>query len=88
MTQYTKEVEDQKIMYEAVKWSKSVETFHSHSLNSMAYALGRQDGAVRDTTYHDGTIKREIRKTGQIFWFGKKKTGPALIEAYKNSKTK
>ena len=82
MTQYTKEVEDQQVMYDAIRWAKGVQSLHSHSLDSMAYAEGRQDGAVRDVAYNDGTIKREIRSTGKTIWFGKKKTTEELITAY------
>ena len=82
MTQYTKDVEDQQVMYDAIRWAKGVQSLHSHSLDSMAYAEGRQDGSVCDVTYNDGTIRREIRKTGKIVWFGKKKTTDEIVSAY------
>jgi len=82
MTQYTEEVELQQLKFDAEAWAKGVESVHAHSLDSMAYAGSRKDGSVCDTAYNDGSIRREIRATGKVVWFGERLTGQALIDSY------
>jgi hypothetical protein len=83
MTQYTEQVENQKAMFAAEDWAKGVSAIHAHSLDSMAYAEGREDGSVLDTCFNSGLIKREIRSSGEVVWFGKRLKGQDLLDEYR-----
>ena len=82
MTQYTEQVENQKAMFAAEAWAKGVSSLHAHSLDSLAYAEGRTDGSVLDICYNSGLIKREIRSSGKVVWFGKRLSGQDLLDEY------
>jgi hypothetical protein len=83
MTQYTDRVEYQKMLFAAEDWAKQVSFVHAHSLTSMHYAEGRNDGSVMDIGYNSGVIKREIRSTGEVVWFGKRLKGEALVDEFR-----
>ena len=89
MTQYDEKVEQQRLKMEAEEWAKGVKTLHAHSLDSMWYDTRPQDTAdgktVVDTQYNNGTIKRDILSTGEVFIFGKALTGAELVDAYRTN---
>ena len=53
------------------KSGKGIEQIHCHQTNTCYYDDRPQDtenGSVTDTTYNDGRIERERRKTNSHFW--------------------
>tara|TARA_R100001443_G_scaffold90187_2_gene96645 strand:+ start:108 stop:371 length:264 start_codon:yes stop_codon:yes gene_type:complete len=82
MTQYKDRVERQRLKLEADEWAYIPKTIHAHSLNSMWYAIDRNDGSVLDICYNNGEVKRTINKTGEVVWLGKQLKGDELIRAY------
>ena len=84
MTQYDETVENQRLLLEAEEWSKGIRSMHAHSLDSMWYDTRPQDTAdgktVVDTQYNNGTIKRDILSTGEVFIFGKALTSAELVD--------
>ena len=89
MTQYDETVENQRLLLEAEEWSKTVKSVHAHSLDSMWYDTRPQDTAdgktVMDTQYNNGTVKRDILSTGEVYIFGKALTGAELVDAYRTN---
>ena len=73
-------------MLEAEEWAKGVKTVHAHSLTSLWYDTRKNDGAVLDIEFNNGLVKREIRKTGEIIFFGKALTGVELINSFVRNK--
>jgi len=86
MTEFNSIVEEQKLMLEAEEWAKGVKTVHAHSLTSLWYDTRKNDGAVLDIEFNNGVVKREIRKTGEIIFFGKALTGVELINSFVRNK--
>lgn len=89
MTEFTEAVEKRRLMIEAEKWAKLVETMHCHGLTSMWYetpeSLEISKGKmVTDTTYNDGHIERTIGGK-LVYTFGKPLTGEELLRKYINS---
>jgi|TARA_B110000495_G_scaffold197257_1_gene207236 hypothetical protein len=82
MTEHNKIVEIQRQKIEAEKWAGGINTLHAHSLSSMGYDTRGDDGSVLDTTYNDGSIKREIQSNKKVVWLGEKLTGDKLLQAY------
>lgn len=82
MGQYDDKVEQQRLLLKAEEWAAKVKTLHAHSLDSMAYASGRDDGRVLDIEYNSGRVVREILDTGKKIEFGKILKGEELIWAY------
>jgi hypothetical protein len=82
MSEHKEIVERQRLLLEAEAWSRGVKTLHAHALSSMWYDDRGNDGSVMDTEYNSGLIKREIRETDEVVYFGKKLTGDALIDQY------
>jgi len=82
MTQYDITVENHRQRLEAETWAKAIKTLHAHSLTSMWYDTRGFDGSVIDTEYNDGSIRREILKTGEVIYFGESLTGEQLADAY------
>lgn len=82
MTQYNDKVEQQRIKLAAEKWAKEVKSLHAHSLNSMYYAEGRDDGSVVDVQYNDGSVRRTISATNEVVILGKSLRGEELINEY------
>jgi hypothetical protein len=85
MSQYDEIVERQRALLKAEKWASSVKSIHAHSFNSMWYDTRGEDGSVLDIEYNNGVIKREIKETGEIVFFGDELTGEALLDAYSRS---
>jgi len=85
MTEYTKEVEYQRIKTEAEEWAKKVLSMHTHSLNSMHYDTrpdDTKDGrAVTDIEYNSGLIKR-YQNDKLLYTFGNEAKGEDLITLY------
>jgi len=86
MTEFNSIVEEQKLLLEAEEWAKGVRTVHAHSLTSLWYDTRKNDGAVLDIEFNNGVVKREIRKTGEIIFFGKALTGVELINSFVRNK--
>jgi len=86
MTEFNSIVEEQKLLLEAEEWAKGVKTVHAHSLTSLWYDTRKNDGAVLDIEFNNGLVKREIRKTGEIIFFGKALTGVELINSFVRNK--
>ena len=82
MTQYDDTVDRQRRLILAEKWAKGVKTLHAHSLTSLWYDDRGNDGSVMDTEYNDGLVMREIRKTGEIVYFGKSLEGNELLQHF------
>lgn len=82
MTQYNDKVEQQRLKLEAEEWAKGVKALHAHSLNSMYYAEGRDDGSVVDVQYNDGSVRRTISATNEVVILGKSLRGEELINEY------
>ena len=82
MTQYDDTVDRQRRLILAEKWAKGVKTLHAHSLTSLWYDDRGDDGSVMDTEYNDGLVMREIRKTGEIVYFGKSLEGNELLQHF------
>jgi hypothetical protein len=85
MTEYTEEVEYQKIKAEAEEWAKKVLLIHTHSLNSMYYDTRPDDTkdrrAVTDIEYNSGLIKR-YQNDKLLYTFGTESKGEDLIALY------
>ena len=82
MSQYNDRVEKQRLKLEAEEWAKGVKALHAHSLNSMYYAEGRDDGSVVDVQYNDGSVRRTISATNEVVILGKSLRGEELINEY------
>jgi len=82
MTQFNDRVEKQRLKIEAEEWAKGVRTLHAHSLTSLWYDNGREDGSVFDVQYNDGRVERQIQSTGETIILGKQLTGNELVEQY------
>ncbi len=82
MTQFNDRVEKQRLKIEAEEWAKGVKSIHAHSLTSLWYDKGREDGSVLDVQYNDGRVKREITSTGETIILGTQLVGDALLEQY------
>ncbi len=85
MSQYDEIVERQRALLEAEKWASTVKSIHAHAFNSMWYDTRGEDGSVLDIEYNNGVIKREIKETGEVVFFGHELTGEALLDAYSRS---
>tara|TARA_B100000900_G_C20449288_1_gene662454 strand:- start:68 stop:343 length:276 start_codon:yes stop_codon:yes gene_type:complete len=86
MTQYNERVENQRLKLEAEEWAKGIASIHAHSLSSMWYDDRPQDTSegkcVVDTQFNNGTIKRDILSTNEVYIFGTPLTGQDLVDAY------
>ena len=82
MTQFNDRVEKQRIKIEAEEWAKGIKSLHAHSLTSMWYDQGREDGSVFDIQYNDGRVERKIKSTGETIILGNQLVGDALVDAY------
>jgi len=82
MTQFNDRVEKQRLKIEAEEWANGVKSIHAHSLTSLWYDKGREDGSVLDVQYNDGRVKREITSTGETIILGTQLIGDALLEQY------
>ena len=82
MTQFNDRVEKQRLKIEAEEWANGVKSIHAHSLTSLWYDQGREDGSVLDVQYNDGRVKREITSTGETIILGTQLVGDALLEQY------
>tara|TARA_X000001382_G_scaffold110102_1_gene86530 strand:- start:130 stop:393 length:264 start_codon:yes stop_codon:yes gene_type:complete len=82
MTQFNDRVEKQRLKIEAEEWAKGVRSLHAHSLTSLWYDNGREDGSVFDIQYNDGRVERKIDSTGETIILGKQLIGNELVEQY------
>lgn len=82
MTQFNDRVEKQRLKIEAEEWANGVKSIHAHSLTSLWYDKGREDGSVLDVQYNDGRVKREITSTGETIILGTQLVGDDLLEQY------
>ena len=82
MSQYNDRVEKQRLKLEAEEWAQGVKSLHAHSLNSLFYADGRNDGSVLDIQYNDGSVKRTIASTDEVVMLGESLRGEKLINEY------
>ena len=82
MSEHDKVVDRQRRLLSAEKWARGVKTLHAHSLTSLWYDDRGDDGSVMDTEYNDGLVMREIRKTGEIVYFGKSLEGDELLQHF------
>ena len=70
MTQYNETVDRQRRLILAHEWANGVKSLHAHSLTSCWYDTRGNDGSVLDIEFNNGVVKREIRETGEIVFFG------------------
>lgn len=82
MTQFNDRVEKQRLKIEAEEWAKGVRSLHAHSLTSLWYDNGREDGSVLDVQYNDGRVERKIDSTGETIILGTQLIGKDLVEQY------
>jgi len=82
MTQYDETVDRQRRLILAEEWASGVKSLHAHSLTSLAYDTRGNDGSVMDIEYNNGVVKREIRETGEIVFFGEPVTGDDLLQLF------
>jgi len=82
MTQFNDRVEKQRLKIEAEEWAKGVKSLHAHSLTSLWYDNGREDGSVLDIQYNDGRVERKIDSTGETIILGTQLIGKELVEQY------
>jgi hypothetical protein len=82
MTQYDETVDRQRRLILAEEWASGVKSLHAHSLTSLAYDTRGNDGSVMDIEYNNGVVKREIRETGEIVFFGEPVTGDELLQFF------
>jgi len=82
MTQFNDRVEKQRLKIEAEEWAKGVKSLHAHSLTSLWYDNGREDGSVLDIQYNDGRVERKINSTGETIILGTQLIGKDLVEQY------
>ena len=85
MSEYDEVVEKQRILLEAEEWAKGINQIHCFdaATTCMWYEEHPEDGRVTDTTYNDGRIVR-TKDDQTIRVYGKRLTGDALIDKYKN----
>lgn len=82
MTQFNDRVEKQRLKIEAEEWARGVRSLHAHSLTSLWYDNGREDGSVLDIQYNDGRVERKIDSTGETIILGTQLIGNDLVEQY------
>ena len=82
MTQFNDRVEKQRLKIEAEEWARGVRSLHAHSLTSLWYDNGREDGSVLDIQYNDGRVERKIDSTGETIILGTQLIGKDLVEQY------
>tara|TARA_Y100000385_G_scaffold242722_1_gene259821 strand:- start:258 stop:521 length:264 start_codon:yes stop_codon:yes gene_type:complete len=82
MTQFNDRVEKQRLKIEAEEWAQGVRSLHAHSLTSLSYDNGREDGSVLDIQYNDGRVERKIDSTGETIILGTQLIGKDLVEQY------
>ena len=82
MTQFNDRVEKQRLKIEAEERAKGVRSLHAHSLTSLWYDNGREDGSVLDIQYNDGRVERKIDSTGETIILGTQLIGKELVEQY------
>ena len=82
MSEYDEVVDKQRRLLLAEDWARGVKTLHAHALTSLWYDDRGNDGSVMDTEYNDGLVKREIRETGEIVYFGKSLEGDELLQTF------
>ncbi len=82
MTQYNETVDRQRRLILAEEWANGVASVHAHSFTSMWYDTRGGDGSVLDIQYNNGVVKREIRETGEIVFFGEPLKGDELLQIF------
>tara|TARA_R100001129_G_scaffold113584_1_gene78364 strand:+ start:6300 stop:6572 length:273 start_codon:yes stop_codon:yes gene_type:complete len=84
MTQFTAEVEKQRLKNEAECWGLKVKDIHCFDtkLYNMGYDTRPGDGKVMDISLNNGAIKREVLATGKIYFLGDMLVGDALVQEY------
>ena len=84
MTEYTEQVEKQRLKNAAEEWAKKPSQIHAFNTEntSVWYDNRRTDGRVIDTHYNNGTIIREISNTGKTVTMGKKIPKAKLLEKF------
>lgn len=82
MTEHNKRVQRQRLLLEAEEWAGGVKSIHAHSFTSMWYDTRGDDGSVLDIQYNNGVVKREIRETGEIVFFGEPLKGDELLQVF------
>jgi len=82
MSQYNDVVDRQRRLILAQEWANGVKSLHAHSLTSCWYDTRGNDGSVLDVEYNNGVVKREIRETGEIVFFGEPLYGDDLLNSF------
>ena len=80
MTQYDETVDRQRRLILAEEWANGVASIHAFT--SMWYDTRGDDGSVLDIQYNNGVVKREIRETGEIVFFGEPVKGDDLLQLF------
>lgn len=71
MTQYNDRVEAVRDKLAAEAWGNQVKDLHAfNSDTTNMWYTDRKDGKVLDVRYNNGSIRREIIKTGEVVWLG------------------
>jgi len=82
MSEYNEVVDRQRRLIAAEEWSNKVKSLHAHSLSSCWYDTRGNDCSVLDIEYNNGVVKREIRETGEIVFFGEPLKGDDLLNSF------
>ena len=82
MSEYDDVVDRQRRLLLAEEWARGVKSLHAHALTSCWYDTRGDDGSVLDIEYNNGVVKREIRETGEIVFFGKPLEGEELLNSF------
>ena len=82
MSEYDSVVDKQRRLLLAEEWSNKVKSLHAHSLNSCWYDTRGNDGSVLDIEYNNGVVKREVRETGEIVFFGEPMNDEELLQTF------
>jgi len=82
MTQYNETVDRQRRLILAHEWANGVKSLHAHSLTSCWYDTRGNDGSVLDIEFNNGVVKREVRETGEIVFFGEPLNEEELLQTF------
>jgi len=82
MSQYNDVVDRQRRLILAQEWASGVKSLHAHSLTSCWYDTRGNDGSVLDVEYNNGVVKREVRETGEIVFFGEPMNDEELLQTF------
>lgn len=88
MSQYSNEVDLQRLRLKAEEWAKGVKSMHlfnTHIISSMWYETRPEDGSVTDIEYNDGSIIRTISSNGEVVTMKEPKSIEEIMYDYQRN---